>query len=48
MDPILLMKQCGRRASFLIAEKSMHQKGVGFFARMLNASNVHNAMNYIS
>ncbi|KAI8641010.1 hypothetical protein BD408DRAFT_418933 [Parasitella parasitica] len=37
VDPIVLMRECGRRVSFLIAEKSMHQKGIGFFARMINA-----------
>lgn len=38
VDPLLVMKECGRRTSMLIAEKSMHQRGVGTFARMLNAS----------
>ncbi|KAG2231461.1 hypothetical protein BDF21DRAFT_418831 [Thamnidium elegans] len=37
VDPIVLMRECGRRVSFLIAEKSMHQKGIGFFAKMINA-----------
>ncbi|OBZ91192.1 hypothetical protein A0J61_00763 [Choanephora cucurbitarum] len=37
VDPIVLMRECGRRVSFLIAEKSMHQKGIGFFARMVSA-----------
>ncbi|KAL0074196.1 hypothetical protein J3Q64DRAFT_1881293 [Phycomyces blakesleeanus] len=37
VDPILVMRECGRRVSFLIAEKSMHQRGIGFFARMINA-----------
>ncbi|KAG1144350.1 hypothetical protein G6F37_006327 [Rhizopus arrhizus] len=37
VDPIVLMRECQRRVSFLIAEKSMHQKGIGTFARMLNA-----------
>ncbi|KAI8381423.1 uncharacterized protein BYT42DRAFT_494763 [Radiomyces spectabilis] len=37
VDPIILMRECGRRVSFLIAEKSMHQRGIGFFARMVNA-----------
>ncbi|KAI8375139.1 hypothetical protein BD560DRAFT_349893 [Blakeslea trispora] len=37
VDPIVLMRECGRRVSFLIAEKSMHQKGIGFFARMISA-----------
>lgn len=32
------MRECQRRVSFLIAEKSMHQKGIGTFARMVNAS----------
>lgn len=35
---MLVMRECGRRVSFLIAEKSMHQRGIGFFARMVNAS----------
>ncbi len=38
LDPLLVMKECGRRTSMLIAEKSMHQRGIGTFARMLNAS----------
>lgn len=37
VDPIILMRECGRRTSFLIAEKSMHQKGIGTFARMIHA-----------
>ncbi|KAL7318356.1 Glycerol-3-phosphate/dihydroxyacetone phosphate acyltransferase [Mucor circinelloides] len=37
VDPIVLMRECGRRVSFLIAEKSMHQRGIGFFARMISA-----------
>ncbi|KAI9473901.1 MAG: hypothetical protein EXX96DRAFT_579809 [Benjaminiella poitrasii] len=37
VDPIVLMRECGRRVSFLIAEKSMHQKGIGFFAKMISA-----------
>ncbi|KAL1935303.1 hypothetical protein VTP01DRAFT_4443 [Rhizomucor pusillus] len=37
VDPIILMRECGRRVSFLIAEKSMHQKGIGTFARMIHA-----------
>ncbi|ORE11660.1 hypothetical protein BCV72DRAFT_283866 [Rhizopus microsporus var. microsporus] len=37
VDPIVLMRECQRRVSFLIAEKSMHQKGIGTFARMVNA-----------
>lgn len=34
----MVMRECKRQVSFLIAEKSMHQKGIGFFARMVNAS----------
>lgn len=34
------MRECGRRVSFLIAEKSMHQRGIGLFAKMINASKV--------
>ncbi|KAI9319997.1 hypothetical protein BX666DRAFT_1853235 [Dichotomocladium elegans] len=37
VDPIIVMRESGRRISFLIAEKSMHQKGIGTFARMINA-----------
>ncbi|CAO3615340.1 unnamed protein product [Cunninghamella blakesleeana] len=37
VDPIIVMRECKRQVSFLIAEKSMHQKGIGFFARMVNA-----------
>ncbi|CAO3610115.1 unnamed protein product [Cunninghamella echinulata] len=37
VDPIMVMRECKRQVSFLIAEKSMHQKGIGFFARMVNA-----------
>ncbi|KAI8988929.1 hypothetical protein BDB01DRAFT_574944 [Pilobolus umbonatus] len=37
VDPIILMRECGRPVSFLIAEKSMHQKAIGFFARMISA-----------
>ncbi|KAI8974984.1 hypothetical protein BDB01DRAFT_805608 [Pilobolus umbonatus] len=37
LDPTLVIRECHRRVSFLIAEKSMHQAGIGFFARMINA-----------
>ncbi|KAI8059322.1 hypothetical protein BC940DRAFT_313871 [Gongronella butleri] len=37
VDPIMVMRECKRQVSFLIAEKSMHQRGIGFFARMVNA-----------
>ncbi|KAI9497823.1 hypothetical protein BDB00DRAFT_867952 [Zychaea mexicana] len=37
VDPLILMRECGRRASILIAEKSMHEKTIGFFARMVHA-----------
>lgn len=37
VDPIVFMRECKRRVSFLIAEKSMHEKGIGTFARMINA-----------
>ncbi|ORZ04886.1 hypothetical protein BCR42DRAFT_463471 [Absidia repens] len=37
VDPIMVMRECKRQVSFLIAEKSMHEKGIGFFARMVNA-----------
>ncbi|KAI9270869.1 hypothetical protein BY458DRAFT_456174 [Sporodiniella umbellata] len=37
VDPIVLMRECKRRVSFLIAEKSMHEKAIGTFARMINA-----------
>lgn len=34
------MRECQRQVSFLIAEKSMHQKGIGFFARLIHASKI--------
>ncbi|KAG0166094.1 hypothetical protein DFQ30_007588 [Apophysomyces sp. BC1015] len=37
VDPIVLMRGCGRRVSFLIAEKSMHQKAIGFCARLIKS-----------
>ncbi|KAI8145818.1 hypothetical protein BJV82DRAFT_602366 [Fennellomyces sp. T-0311] len=37
VDPIILMRECDRRTSMLIAEKSMHQKAIGTFARMIHA-----------
>ncbi|KAM3578530.1 hypothetical protein VKS41_008916 [Umbelopsis sp. WA50703] len=37
VDPLIVMRECRRRMSFLIAEKSMHQKGIGMFARMIHA-----------
>ncbi|ORY99926.1 hypothetical protein BCR43DRAFT_434269 [Syncephalastrum racemosum] len=37
VDPIIVMRECQRQVSFLIAEKSMHQKGIGFFARLIHA-----------
>lgn len=43
VDPLVLMRNCQRKVSFLIAEKSMKRKYVGAMARALNASkyNVH-------
>ena len=32
------MRECGRRSSMIIAEKSMHQKAIGTFAKMIHAS----------
>jgi hypothetical protein len=32
------MRECGRRASFIIAAKSMNERGIGTFARLLNSS----------
>ncbi|CAG8436451.1 3838_t:CDS:10 [Diversispora eburnea] len=37
VDPLILMKNCQRKVSFLIAEKSMKRKYVGAMARALNA-----------
>ncbi|SAM02322.1 hypothetical protein [Absidia glauca] len=37
VDPLIVMRECHRRVSFLIAEKSMHQKGIGFLARLVHA-----------
>ncbi|KAI9302049.1 hypothetical protein BJ944DRAFT_167971 [Cunninghamella echinulata] len=37
VDPLIVMRECHRRVSFLIAEKSMHQKGIGFFAKLVHA-----------
>jgi hypothetical protein len=34
----MVMRECKRQVSFLIAEKSMHQRGIGTFAKMVNAS----------
>ncbi|KAG2225551.1 hypothetical protein INT45_013662 [Circinella minor] len=37
VDPLILMRECGRRSSMIIAEKSMHQKAIGTFAKMIHA-----------
>ncbi|OZJ03873.1 hypothetical protein BZG36_03684 [Bifiguratus adelaidae] len=37
IDPLIVLRECKRQVSFLIAEKSMHQRGVGQFARALHA-----------
>ncbi|KAL0088931.1 hypothetical protein J3Q64DRAFT_1732387 [Phycomyces blakesleeanus] len=37
VDPLIVMRECHRRVSFLIAAKSMKQKAVGFLARMVHA-----------
>ncbi|KAI8063930.1 hypothetical protein BC940DRAFT_327244 [Gongronella butleri] len=37
VDPLIVMRECHRRVSFLIAEKSMHQRGIGTLARLVHA-----------
>ncbi|CAO3695281.1 unnamed protein product [Umbelopsis ramanniana] len=37
VDPLIVMRECGRRASFIIAAKSMSERGIGTFARLLNS-----------
>ncbi|KAI9269048.1 hypothetical protein BDA99DRAFT_503349 [Phascolomyces articulosus] len=37
VDPLIVMRECGRRVSFLIAAKSMKQKAIGFLAKMIHA-----------
>ncbi|CAG8554727.1 11358_t:CDS:2 [Dentiscutata erythropus] len=37
VDPLILMRHCKRRVSFLIAKKSMQRKGIGTIARYLDA-----------
>ncbi|KAF9914242.1 hypothetical protein BX616_008666 [Lobosporangium transversale] len=37
VDPLVLMKECGRRVSFLAAKKSMDRPWIGAFARSMNA-----------
>ncbi|KAG0265433.1 hypothetical protein DFQ27_000647 [Actinomortierella ambigua] len=37
VDPLVLMRECGRRVSFLAAKKSMDRKWIGMFARSMNA-----------
>ncbi|KAI9313494.1 hypothetical protein BX666DRAFT_1864136 [Dichotomocladium elegans] len=37
VDPLIVMRECHRRVSFLIAAKSMKQKAIGFLARMIHA-----------
>ncbi|CAJ0630886.1 8670_t:CDS:10 [Entrophospora sp. SA101] len=37
VDPLILMRHCQRRVSFLIAEKSMRRRFIGTMARALNA-----------
>lgn len=37
VDPLIVMRECGRRVSFIIAEKSMHERGIGFLARKMKA-----------
>ncbi|PKK79840.1 hypothetical protein RhiirC2_842256 [Rhizophagus irregularis] len=37
VDPLILMRDCQRRVSFLIAEKSMHRRYIGRMARAVHA-----------
>ncbi|KAK3806421.1 MAG: glycerol-3-phosphate O-acyltransferase [Benniella sp.] len=37
VDPLILMRECGRRISFLAAKKSMDRPWIGAFARSVNA-----------
>lgn len=37
VDPLILMRECKRRVSFLIAEKSMHRKEIAFFAKSIQS-----------
>ncbi|KAF9311789.1 hypothetical protein BGZ91_006718, partial [Linnemannia elongata] len=37
VDPIVLMRECGRRISFLAAKKSMDRKWIGLMGRSMNA-----------
>ncbi|KAI8349694.1 hypothetical protein BD560DRAFT_410197 [Blakeslea trispora] len=36
VDPLIVMRECNRRVSFLIAAKSMKQKGIGFLASLVH------------
>ncbi|KAI1295154.1 hypothetical protein EDD11_007960 [Mortierella claussenii] len=37
VDPLVLMRECGRRVSFLAAKKSMDRRWIGGMARSMNA-----------
>ncbi|GJJ77683.1 glycerol-3-phosphate O-acyltransferase / dihydroxyacetone phosphate acyltransferase [Entomortierella parvispora] len=37
VDPLVLMRECGRRVSFLAAKKSMDRRWIGAMARAMNA-----------
>ncbi|KAF9375249.1 hypothetical protein CPB97_011577 [Podila verticillata] len=37
VDPLVLMRECGRRVSFLAAKKSMDRKWIGMMARSMNS-----------
>ncbi|KAF9372942.1 hypothetical protein BGX21_004619 [Mortierella sp. AD011] len=37
VDPLVLMRECGRRISFLAAKKSMDRRWIGTMARSMNA-----------
>ncbi|KAI8976536.1 hypothetical protein BDB01DRAFT_803293 [Pilobolus umbonatus] len=37
VDPLIVMRECRRRVSFLIAAKSMKQKAIKFFADLIHA-----------
>jgi len=38
IDPLMVLRTCGRQIGFLAAKKSMDRRWIGKFARALNAS----------
>lgn len=38
VDPLIVMRECNRRVSFLIAAKSMQQWAIGFLASFFHPS----------